>query len=55
MLIKCELRIYVQKDVVIINKMIMYLDKIKVFIEHINKSPWEMNASLPFETKIMSN
>ena len=38
-----------------IDKMIMYQDKIKVFIEHINKSPWEMNASFPFETKIMSN
>ena len=26
-----------------------------MFIEHINKSPWEMNASFPFETKVMSN
>ena len=37
------------RDVVMIEKLILYLSKVKVFTEYITKSPQEINISLPLK------
>ena len=44
-----DLRPYYELLIKVIRKMILYLSNMKMFTQHINRSPQEINISLPFD------